>query len=285
MAEKSGLAVSLIPIISKIREALEVTGSSKNIDLALPQIVVVGSQSAGKSSVLENIVGHTILPRGTGIVTRVPLVLTLHCPDSSEIEEAQRDPSCSDDKDEWAEFLHLPGKRFFDFDEVRDTVASRTDILAGTNRGVVDAPIHLKVSSPRLMELTLVDLPGITRVPVGDQPQDIEARIRDLCLQYISKENSIILAITAANTDLANSDSLQLARSVDPCGLRTVGVLTKIDLMDPGTHCADVLLNRGLISVPFACECVVCVNPFVNPSTATFPCPSQYCHWSLVTLQ
>jgi len=88
----------------------------------------------------------------------------------------------------------------------------------------------------------LVDLPGVTRVPVGDQPADVETQIKRLCAKYTENENSIILAITSANTDLANSDALQLARLADPQGLRTVGVLTKVDLMDPGTDCADALL-------------------------------------------
>lgn len=81
------------------------------------------------------------------------------------------------------------------------------------------------------MTLTLVDLPGLTKVPVGDQPRDIERQIKDMLVKYISKPNAIILAVTAANTDLANSDGLKLARDVDPDGTRTIGVLTKVDLM------------------------------------------------------
>lgn len=76
------------------------------------------------------------------------------------------------------------------------------------------------------------------------QPVDIEQQIRDMCLQYITNPNSIVLAVTAANTDIANSDSLKLAREVDADGTRTIGVLTKMDLMDPGTDASDVLMNR-----------------------------------------
>lgn len=92
-------------------------------------------------------------------------------------------------------------------------------------------PINLRIFSPNVLTLTLVDLPGVTRVPVGDQPRDIEKQIRDMLLKYISKPSCIILAVTAANTDLANSDGLKLAREVDPEGTRTIGVLTKVDLM------------------------------------------------------
>jgi dynamin 1-like protein len=79
---------------------------------------------------------------------------------------------------------------------------------------------------------------------VGDQPKDIEKQIRDMLLKYITKPNAIILAVTAANQDLANSDGLKLAREVDPEGLRTIGVLTKIDLMDEGTDVIDILAGR-----------------------------------------
>ena len=77
----------------------------------------------------------------------------------------------------------------------------------------------------------LVNLPGVTRVPVGDQPRDIGKQIKDMLFKYISKPACIVLVVTAANTDLANSDGLKLTREVDPEGTRTIDVLTKVDLM------------------------------------------------------
>lgn len=110
--------------------------------------------------------------------------------------------------------------------------------------GISPAPINLRIYSPNVLTLTLVDLPGLTKVPVGDQPRDIERQIREMVLKYIGKSNAIILAVTAANIDLANSDGLKLAREVDPEGQRTIGVLTKVDLMDDGTDVIDILSNR-----------------------------------------
>ena len=98
--------------------------------------------------------------------------------------------------------------------------------------------------SPNVINLTLIDLPGITRVPVGDQPKDIEVIIRRMVLKFIRQPNCIIMAVTAANTDLANSDAIQMAREVDPEGLRTVGVITKLDLMDQGTDAYEILTNK-----------------------------------------
>ncbi|KAL7274959.1 vacuolar protein sorting-associated protein 1 [Rhizina undulata] len=240
----------LITLVNKLQDVFTTVGVQNPIDL--PQIVVVGSQSSGKSSVLENIVGRDFLPRGTGIVTRRPLVLQLinrpapNRPNGSANNE-NSELQVSDagaNVDEWGEFVHIPGQKFFDFNKIREEIVKETEAKTGKHQGISPLPINLRIYSPNVLTLTLVDLPGLTRVPVGDQPKDIERQIRDMVLKQIQKPNSIILAVTAANTDLANSDGLQLAREVDPEGQRTIGVLTKIDLMDEGTDVVDILAGR-----------------------------------------
>lgn len=149
-----------------------------------------------------------------------------------------------EDQSEWGEFLHKPGIKFYDFNKIREEVVAETDLKTGSSKNVSAEPIHLSLYSPNVLTLTLVDLPGLTKVPVGDQPKDIERQLRDMSVKFISKPNAIILAVTSANTDLANSDGLKLAREVDPDGLRTIGVLTKIDLMDKGTDVVDILAGR-----------------------------------------
>uniref|UniRef100_A0A6Q2ZJ13 Dynamin-1-like protein n=1 Tax=Esox lucius TaxID=8010 RepID=A0A6Q2ZJ13_ESOLU len=207
---------ALIPVINKLQDVFNTVGADI---IQLPQIAVVGTQSSGKSSVLEALVGRDLLPRGTGVVTRRPLILQL---------------------------VHV------DPDDRRKT---SDENVSGNNKGITDEPIHLKIFSPHVVNLTLVDLPGITKVPVGDQPKDIEVQIKDLILKHISNPNSIILAVTAANTDMATSEALKLAREVDPDGRRTLAVVTKLDLMDAGTDAMDVLMGRvipvklGLIGV------------------------------------
>nr|XP_043907788.1 dynamin-3 isoform X4 [Solea senegalensis] len=217
----------LIPLINKLQDAFSSIGQSCNLDL--PQIAVVGGQSAGKSSVLENFVGRDFLPRGSGIVTRRPLILQL-----------------VNNKAEYAEFLHCKGKKFVDFDEVRSEIEAETDRITGSNKGISPIPINLRVYSPHVLNLTLIDLPGMTKVAVGDQPPDIEHQIRDMLMQFITKESCLILAVTPANTDLANSDALKISKEVDPQGLRTIGVITKLDLMDEGTDAKDILENKLL---------------------------------------
>uniref|UniRef100_A0AAQ6A3A9 Interferon-induced GTP-binding protein Mx n=1 Tax=Amphiprion ocellaris TaxID=80972 RepID=A0AAQ6A3A9_AMPOC len=217
----------LIPLVNRLQDAFSSIGQNASLDL--PQIAVVGGQSAGKSSVLENFVGKDFLPRGSGIVTRRPLVLQLiNCPT------------------EYAEFLHCKGKKFTDFDEVRQEIEAETDRVTGQNKGISPVPINLRVYSPNVLNLTLVDLPGMTKVPVGDQPADIEHQIRDMLMQFVTKDNCLLLAVSPANSDLANSDALKIAKEVDPQGLRTIGVITKLDLMDEGTDARDILENKLL---------------------------------------
>ncbi|KAL3423187.1 vacuolar dynamin-like gtpase [Phlyctema vagabunda] len=248
MAAPGGISdPGLITLVNKLQDVFTTVGVQNPIDL--PQIVVVGSQSSGKSSVLENIVGRDFLPRGTGIVTRRPLVLQLINRQPAEGKTNGVDEiATGDDKeanvDEWGEFLHIPGQKFHDFNKIRDEIVKETEAKTGRNAGISPAPINLRIYSPNVLTLTLVDLPGLTKVPVGDQPRDIERQIREMVLKQISKPNAIILAVTGANTDLANSDGLKLAREVDPEGQRTIGVLTKVDLMDDGTDVVDILAGR-----------------------------------------
>lgn len=228
----------LIPVINKLQDAFALVEGGSPVDL--PQLVVIGSQSSGKSSVLENLVGRDFLPRGSNIVTRRPLILQLfHLPKQNSDQPLQQDT-------EWGEFLHVPNKKFYNFKEIKQEIEQETDRLTGTNKGVSPIPINLKIYSQNVLNLTLVDLPGITKVPVGDQPKDIEAQIRQMIHTYIDRPNSIILAVSAANSDLSNSDALHMARSVDPEGKRTLGIITKLDLMDQGT---DAMVWKGFFQL------------------------------------
>ncbi|XP_044137091.1 dynamin-1-like protein isoform X1 [Bufo gargarizans] len=244
---------ALIPVINKLQDVFNTVGADV---IQLPQIVVVGTQSSGKSSVLESLVGRDLLPRGTGIVTRRPLILQLVHVSTDDRRKTSGEENDLDtwknprqlskgvDAEEWGKFLHTKNKIFTDFDEIRQEIENETERISGNNKGISSEPIHLKIFSPNVVNLTLVDLPGMTKVPVGDQPKDIEVQIRELIFRYIGNPNSIILAVTAANTDMATSEALKVARECDPDGRRTLAVITKLDLMDAGTDAMDVLLGR-----------------------------------------
>lgn len=231
---------ALIPVINKLQDVFNTVGSDA---IQLPQIVVVGTQSSGKSSVIESLVGRSFLPRGTGIVTRRPLILQLvYCPKDDREKRSPENGTLN--VEEWGTFLHTKNKIFTDFNEIRKEIENETDRMAGSNKGICPEPIILRIYSASVLNLTLVDLPGLTKVPVGDQPEDIEGQVKSLIFKFISNPNSIILAVVTANTDMATSESLKIAKEVDTDGRRTLAVVTKLDLMDAGTDAIEILCGR-----------------------------------------
>ena len=199
----------------EIRNILQSVGQSGT--LTLPSIVVIGSQSSGKSSVLEAIVGHEFLPKGSNMVTRRPIELTLVNTPNAQAE--------------YGEFPALGLGKITDFTSIQRTL---TDLnLAVPEKDCVsDDPIQLTIYSPNVPDLSMIDLPGYIQVAGHDQPPELKQKIADLCDKYIQPPN-IILAISAADVDLANSTALRSSRRVDPRGERTIGVITKMDLVSP----------------------------------------------------
>ena len=151
---------------------------------------------------------------------------------------------------EYAEFLHCKGRMFTDFNMVRKEIEDETDRVVGGegSKNVSNIPINLRVYSPHgkfvevnddvngiikvsnivmnlyydsiflVLNLTLVDLPGLTKIALPDQDKNLPELIHEMVMSFITSENCLILAVTPANTDLANSDALKIARSVDPQG-------------------------------------------------------------------
>ncbi|KAK9831821.1 hypothetical protein WJX74_010754 [Apatococcus lobatus] len=239
----------VVQLINRLQGVATLVGDNAASDKSLPglwellpSIVVIGGQSSGKSSVLEAVVGKDFLPRGTGIVTRRPLNLQLVNNKESE--------------DEFGVFLHRPNEKFVSYDAMRAEIEAETERLLRTEgKAVSPKPIQLTVTSPHVPNLTLVDMPGLTKIPIDGQPKSIVRELEDMARTYIKGDNAIILAVTPANADLATSDALHLAREVDPAGDRTIGVLTKLDIMDPGTSAREILdgtsikLKHGWIGV------------------------------------
>ncbi|KAJ3233171.1 dynamin-like GTPase mgm1 [Chytriomyces hyalinus] len=211
---------------------------NNNANLQLPSIVVIGSQSSGKSSVLEAIVGHEFLPKGSNMVTRRPIELTLIHSENS--------------KEEYGEFPQLGLGKISDFKKIQKTLTD-LNLAVPDSECVSSKPIELKIYSPNVPDLTLVDLPGYIQIHSRHQPPTLKQKISDLCEMYI-KEPNIILAVCAADVDLANSEALRASRKIDPFGHRTIGVLTKMDLVDPADAVAklnnpDFPLQLGYIGV------------------------------------
>ncbi|KDR76377.1 hypothetical protein GALMADRAFT_96992 [Galerina marginata CBS 339.88] len=228
------------------RKLIEIRSMLLSIDqsdaLKLPSIVVIGSQSSGKSSVLEAIVGHEFLPKGNNMVTRRPIELTLiHTPASN----GERAP-------EYGEFPGLGLGKITNFADIQRTLTD-LNLAVPASEAVSNEPIDLRIYSPNVPDLTLIDLPGYVQISSLDQPETLKEKIASLCDKYI-REPNIILAVCAADVDLANSPALRASRKVDPLGLRTIGVITKMDLV-PAEQGAGILsgnrypLHLGYVGV------------------------------------
>ncbi|AMD22724.1 HHL046Wp [Eremothecium sinecaudum] len=219
-------------ILNLTKQMIEIRAILSKIDsstagITLPSIVVVGSQSSGKSSVLESIVGREFLPKGNNMVTRRPIELTL-------VNTPGNDETTAD----------FPVQRIYNIKDFRQVkkMLMELNMAVSSQEAVSEEPIQLTIKSSKIPDLSLVDLPGYIQVEAADQPMELKNKIRKLCDRYLAEPN-IILAISAADVDLANSSALRASRLADPQGSRTIGVVTKVDLVDP-IKAREILTNK-----------------------------------------
>ncbi|NWW56007.1 MX protein, partial [Ifrita kowaldi] len=221
----------------KIRPCIDLVDSLRALgiekDLSLPAIAVIGDQSSGKSSVLEALSG-VALPRGNGIVTRCPLELKL-----KRLPEGQP----------WQGKIcyRNVALELQNASEVDRAVRQAQDVVAGPRGAISGQLISLEVRSPDVPDLTLIDLPGIARVAVGDQPKDIGDQIKMLLKRFIGCKETVNLVVVPCNVDIATTEALKMAQEVDPSGERTIGILTKPDLVDRGTEESVIKIVRNRV--------------------------------------
>ncbi|XP_071724589.1 dynamin-related protein 4C-like [Rutidosis leptorrhynchoides] len=244
--DMSNTAISA-PIISsyneKIRPLLDAVDSLRRLNIMkegiqLPTIVVVGDQSSGKSSVLESLAGIT-LPRGQGICTRVPLIMRLQ--NQGPYDKPEFSLECN------GKIVHS------DEAHIAEAIVAATGEIAGTGKGISNKPLTLVVKKKGVPDLTMVDLPGITRVPVQGQPENIHEQITNMIMEYIKPEQSIILNVISASVDFSTCESITLSQKVDRTGQRTLAVVTKVDKSPEGllekVTSDDVNIGLGYVCV------------------------------------
>lgn len=251
----------LLQLTKKLIEIRSVLLSVDQSDaLKLPSIVVIGSQSSGKSSVLEAIVGHEFLPKGNNMVTRRPIELTL-------INTPANAASSSTTPAEYGVFPNMPGMgKITSFATIQKTLTD-LNLSVPPELAVSDDPIHLQIHSPHVPDLTLIDLPGYIQISSMNQPEELKDKISSLCDKYI-REPNIILAVCAADVDLANSPALRASRRVDPLGTRTIGVVTKMDLVPAEQGAAIIRGDRYPLHLGYVG--VVCKAPPVKGVIRSF---------------
>lgn len=197
--------------------------------IKFPRICSIGNIYSGKSSVLDSILGLDIVPCGEGIVTRRPIEIKLNHIDYGE---------------PWAVFEEKKTKKFTDFFQVRETIEELTDEVCRDYRNICDRPIILNIYSQIYPDITFVDLPGIKNIPLGYVPKNSELITHNIVRRYIEDPSTIILCVIAANSDICTSQGLRKSKEIDETGSRTLGIITKIDIMDNGTDAKEILLNQ-----------------------------------------
>lgn len=224
----------------------------RKMKLETPKVVVVGTQSSGKSSVLNGILALDMLPIGRNMVTRTPLHLQL-IQTSPDSEMAVEFGSYIEGQWKIEKRLKLttPEPSLVEINNVRDEIERQTIKRAGKGMGISFKEIIMKFYSPNVPNLSLIDLPGLTMVACTDkgQPKDIKDQIRALVSKYIEPEKSLVLAVMSARTDLETDMALDLIKEFDPKGQRTIGVLTKVDLMNAESDICDYLYNNVSIDL------------------------------------
>ncbi|PAA89112.1 hypothetical protein BOX15_Mlig006354g1 [Macrostomum lignano] len=205
-------------------------------ELKLPSIVVIGDQSSGKSSVLETISGVSF-PRGNGVVTLCPLQLSMRSSDKK-----------------WrgtVRYFDAQGKEVhWDIDspdDVENAIQNAQMRITGHKKAISKNIIEMTLEAPDLPNLTLVDLPGIARYSHSDGGSvNLYKLTTDIIKEYIQREETIILTVIPLSADTATMEALQLAKDVDPYGLRTIGVLTFPDLVNKGAEEEKLQIARNI---------------------------------------
>jgi len=226
-----------------------------NDQIKLPRLVVVGSQSSGKSSVLNSIITMNILPTGSEMVTRTPLSMELSPilnPNESSIEFGEYIVS-EGSNNAWKKIKNIrvtyPEPTTNELNIVKNEIERITNMIAGTKKNISKKPINIKIFLPNVPNLTLIDLPGLTQVACRDkgQPDDIKDQIEQLVGSYIESEETIILSVIPARVDVEADYGVGFVRRYDYNFSRSVGVLTKVDIMNIDTDVSNyVKINSDL---------------------------------------
>lgn len=212
-----------------------------------PGVLVIGAQSAGKSSVLERLTGISF-PSGENTCTRLPTIVQMNV--NPEIDASFALVSNN------AEFSKAT--RCDAVVEIGNAITEVTSSTIDTSAPIADKPIHIRYTRKSGPVMTLIDLPGITHLDTKDREFNIHEVTSGMVKKYVSNENMVILVAIPANDDFSNSEALRIAQCFDPAGVRTIGVISKCDLVPERSDIIqklrmirenDVKLGLGFVAV------------------------------------
>ncbi|AYV78912.1 MAG: dynamin family protein [Edafosvirus sp.] len=230
-------------LLSEVNNGDEKKGIEK---IMMPQLAVVGSQSSGKSSLLNNIMAMPdLLPTGRDMVTRSPIRLCLH---KTKTTDGYIEFGTYNDAG-WAVekkiTLTMPNPTTAEIQEVRENIKAKTIEIAGAQMNISHTPIVLQIYTPNVPDLILIDLPGLVMTSCVDkgQPSDIDEQIQNLALSYVKNPKTIVLLVMQASNDLQTDIGLAFLKKHD-VNRNIVGIFTKPDLMNSDSHVGDYLLGK-----------------------------------------
>jgi len=233
------------------RDLIKINTILKNINtelcletkLEIPTLIVIGSQSSGKSTLLNRLMGFEVIPMGSTMETRTPINIELINTNSSYIEFGYyKDLTWTKTKKIVLDESHKTEK----MKQIADEIRIQTKVNAGEDMGVSDKEINIKFYSPNIPNLNFIDLPGLTMIACTDrgQPKNIKDQIRNLLIKYISNPNNLILCVMPAREDIETDMALELVKEYDTKSERTIGVLTKVDLMNANNDISNYILDN-----------------------------------------
>lgn len=203
--------------------------------ISLPQIIVCGDQSSGKSSVLEAISGVPF-PVKSNLCTRFPTELILRRSPHPDVTVSiiPHKLLAKPEKEKTLSAFHEKLDNFEGIPELIESAKIAMGISMQGN-GFSKDLLRIEISGPHHPHLTIVDLPGLIHSETKQQSASDVELVRDVVQTYMKQPRSIILAVVSAKNDFANQIVLKLARSTDPQGKRTMGVITKPDILVEGS--------------------------------------------------
>lgn len=251
---------------SRLNQIEQVRANGVGELISLPQLVVCGDQSAGKSSVLEGITGIPF-PRQDGICTRFPTEIVLRHSNAVQSIVANIRPH-STRSQQVREKLRAYHKDVKDLSELPSIINDVSNLMG--LRGFVDGDndnafasdaLRIEISGPTGLHLSVVDLPGLISVSNEEQSDDDVDAVRDMVASYLQNSRIIILSVLQASNDIANQGIIKLARQFDPDGERTVGIITKPDLINKGTEGKIASVAKNLDNIKLRLGFFLLKNP------------------------
>ena len=233
------------------KELLRINNILKNINtqlclntpIEIPTIIMVGSQSSGKSTLINRMLGMDVIPIGSTMETRTPINIEL-INNSNFFVEFGHYNDLKWTRTKTIQITDIKNKE--EIQKITNEIKIITKVNAGNDMGVSDKEINIKFNSPHVPNLNFIDLPGLTMIACTDrgQPKDIKEQIRKLITKYISNPNNIILCIMPAREDLETDIALELVKQYDINCERTMGILTKVDLMNANNNISNYIIGN-----------------------------------------